>query len=218
MTKLEAWASGRPIYNRMPKLLGAYANDASDQFTRFWDKTLIDGKDAVLSLPTLFDPVNCPPEWLDYLAPLVGLIDPYWSEGWPDSAKRKLISGSLLILWAKKGTIECLDYVIDAFDILHKIQIPGDFIISGPYAEPIIIGSKIGDKLGRPIWEYNILLPTEYENKPQYALVELIIKLFGPCWCKANIILTDEPFYTVYISLEGDEVLSTDDNEIILAT
>ena len=217
MTKAEAWASGRPIYDRMPKLLGAYSGEASDQFTRYWDSLLIEGKNAVLSLPTLFDPLNCPAEWLDYLAPLVGLIDPYWSAGWPVSTKRKLIAGSLLILWAKKGTVECLDYVLDAFDILHRVQIPGDFIISGPYAEPIIIGSKIGDNLGAPVWEYHILLPTEYEGTAQHELALLIVKLFGPVWCKSELIFTDEPFYTVYISLGGDEVLATDDNEIILA-
>ncbi|QVQ57078.1 tail protein [Anabaena phage Elbi] len=180
----KAWnIDKRPIYSRMPKeQVGTSYNDyiATDWLLSYWDKVFIECYDKLEDLPRQFNPLECDEEYLDFLAPLCGWSEPYWSGDYPPESKRQLLANSYSLIWKDKGSLTVLSFVLNALFINHIIFIPGSFILGY---------SQLGvDELGASGWEFEILLPVTYaQNGYEFRLTRKIASLFSPLWCKYQV-------------------------------
>jgi len=184
MQTSEAWASGRPIFSRLPDVYKD--NLIADYLTAYFDKLLIETKAKVDDLPRQLNPITCDENWLDFLAPLCGFTGEYWEKAWKVNAKRLLLSNSYQNIWSNKGSKTALSTVLTCFGINHVITNRGDFILGA---------SQVGvQTLGTTAWEYVIYLPTIYRDREEYKLTKKLDKLFGPLWCDREIIFDDKYF------------------------
>lgn len=179
MNTKQAWDTLRPIFSRLPEVYRE--NSLADNLVIYWEELLISNKDKIDDLPRQLDPTTCDANWLDFLAPLCGFTGQYWDISWPVASKRLLLSNSYTFIWTSKGSREVLSFVLNALNIQHKI-VTGDNWILGT--------SRLGiDTLGNAAWEYQILLPTFYKLEgPEFKLTARINRLFGPLWCKSQIL------------------------------
>ncbi|AFY49020.1 Phage tail protein (Tail_P2_I) [Nostoc sp. PCC 7524] len=176
-----AWQTGRPIFSRLPEVY--QENAIANYLTAFWDELLVNNKARIDDLPRQLNPLTCDANWLDFLAPLCGFTGEYWDRKWQDNFKRNLIASSYQRIWSNKGSRECLSTVLICFKIPHNIATMGDFILGQ---------SKLGvDPLGSLAFKYIIYLRSSYQGTPEVKLVEKLNKLFGPCWCKSEVIFDD---------------------------
>lgn len=179
MNTKQAWDTGRPILSRMPNIY--IENEVTDYLTAYWDDLLIENKAKLDDLPRQLDPTLCDVNWLDYLAPLCGFTGEYWDASWPVSGKRQLLANSYTFIWPNKGSRLVLSFVLNALGVNHRITTGQNWIIGK---------SQLGvDTLGSSPWEYQIKLPTYYKlNGQEFKLATKINKLYGPLWCKSQIL------------------------------
>lgn len=180
MQTITSWATGRPIYSRLPDCYKE--NPVADWLTAYFDDLLIETKAKVDDLPRQLNPLECDVKWLDFLAPLCGFTGEYWEQSYPVSAKRLLLDNAYKIIWVNKGSRTALSTVLTCFGIQHLITNRGDFILGS---------SKTGDPLGTTAWEYQIFLPTIYRGTSTVQLVEKLDKLYSPLWCDREIIFNN---------------------------
>ncbi len=173
----------RPIYSRMPQeQVGTSYKDyiATDWLLSYWDMIFVKCADKLEDLPRQFDPLFCDEEYLDFLAPICGWTNIYWSADYPPESKRLLLSQSYKMIWSNKGSLGVLSFILNALNIDHRIFIPGTFILG--YSQ------LSTDQLGSSGWQFNIYLPKKYTlNGYEFKLTEKIAKLFSPCWCLYTI-------------------------------
>lgn len=175
----EAWAEGRPIFERLPE---AYRDDE----IAAW---LVGGADdyltqlrAKIDISTLFNPLQCPADWLDYLATLTGFYGPYWDAQWPESGKRILINSAFTKVWPNAGTVECLSFILEALGIPNRVRVAGAFLIGI---------SEVGDDIGYNPWSYEIQLHPSARGTTQENIARRVNQLWGPCWCSSSIIFDE---------------------------
>lgn len=197
MNTYQAWIVDKaPIFSRLPECYKD--NLVTGYLTSFWDELLISTKAKVDDIPRQLNPLTCDANWLDFLAPLCGFTGVYWDKNWQDKHKRSLLNYSYTKIWSNKGSREALSTVLFCFEIPHEIAGRGDFIFGQ---------SKLGeDPLGKAGWEYTVYLKTIYRDTPQVELVKRLIKLFGPCWCKANIKF-DDSVIKDYLILDDSQLI-----------
>jgi hypothetical protein len=89
----------RPIYNRLPGVLGTYNSDSGDTVAKW----LCSGADEQLNYTKVLlddfytnflDPDTCKSENLDWLAQHLGFVDPLWDLNWRPDIKRLLIKNA----------------------------------------------------------------------------------------------------------------------------
>jgi len=179
----DAWQNGRPVFNRLPDTYKD--NTVSDWVSTGADKELTLARLNLDDLNRQMNPLTCDARWLDYLSYLCGWTSDYWDRGWPENSKRLLLAGSYSVIWPKKGSKESLGYVLSSLTIPHVIRESGSFIIGE---------SLVGDPLGAIAWEYDIILPSVLFNSKEFRTTVKINRLFGPLWCKSEIVFDDNVF------------------------
>jgi hypothetical protein len=205
MSIYEAWASGRPIFSRLPEVYQFQDPPIADWLTKFWDQLLINTKAKIDDIPVRqLNPATCDVEWLDFLAPLCGWDSKYWDKTWTVDAKRTLLINSYSgeSIWENKGSAEVLSFVLATLGVRNIVQVQGDFILGT---------SVLGDELGSLPWEYTVRVPADYQGTSKDNLLQRIIKLFGPAWCIVNIIYDPDRFTFVnLLGINEDEILETE--------
>jgi hypothetical protein len=207
MSTFERWARGRPTLDALPGINGGYTdNPVADWLTAPADAVLMATKAKVDDMGRQLSPADCDPEWLDFMAPLLGFDGEFWDRGWPEAAKRSLLQNSQFI-WEQHGTREVLRLILNAFQIRHLIVEAGAFIIG--------VG-RVGDPIGFNPWAYEIYLPTEYQYTPVVRLTERLNSLHGPCWCSSEILFDDDYFPTYEALLDFDEAILIEEENTFL--
>lgn len=159
-----AWEQGRPIFRRLP-ICGYQDNTPVEWLTRWPDTESCNARLKIDHLRCQVDPRNCDSEWLDWLAQLAGYTGEYWDPVWPDSVKRELIANAYTAVWPNLGTQYCLDFVLDTLEIQHYWNVG--------------------------ILQYELILPTEYQNKPKHRIAELFLRLYGPAISRGVVVFQD---------------------------
>jgi hypothetical protein len=201
MQTAEAWATGRPIFSRLPGANEGYTgNEVADWLTDYWDALLVSTKGTIDDLrDRQLNPTTCDPEYLDYLAPLCGFYGEYWDRNWAIEGKRALLAVAYSEIWINKGTKEVLEFVLNSLGVRSLVEVTGDFRVGL---------SEVGDRLGTLPWDYTIWLPPAYKDQPQETLARRVNYLFGVLWCEWRIGFDPERFIDY-------EVLATEDLEAI---
>lgn len=109
----------RPTYSRLPNK-GYQDNPIADALTSFYDEKLVAVGDQIQSFHTLLDPATCPVIYLDFLAYLVGMVDPYYDTKWSVLIKRAMIAAAMT-LFRTRGTKDCLVLALDIQGILYTL-------------------------------------------------------------------------------------------------
>lgn len=204
----EAWQSGEPIYSRLPGYNGDYnRNETVKHLVKYWDDFLVFQKSqGDLLFEKNLNAETCDSEYLDFLGYFSFYNGRFWDRSWTDSAKRKLITGSNIV-WNYFGTFESLGYVLNAFDIRHKLQNVGDFLVDI---------STVGEPLGDITWSYRIYLPPEYQGTEIEEKVKDLNYLFGVGYCESEIVFDEARFRIIEIlTTDNNEILTTDDDEAL---
>lgn len=194
-----AWATGRPIYSRLPGINGAYTdNPVADWLTDHWDAVLLAAKAKVDDLPRQLTPAACDVDWLDFLAPLCGFSGEYWDKSWSTTIKRSLLSNSYTLIWQNKGSRQVLTFLLTTLGVTHEIWLGSSFLVG--VTELAAGGALIGD----PEWKYYILLPLAYlRESSEFRRAEQVNRLYGPAF--ADSVVAYDSFYAGF-SVAGDPV------------
>ena len=118
----------RPVFSRLP-VRGYQDNPVADALTRHYDEKLVEVGSAVESLHTRLDPLTTEPKYLDWLAFLVGMVEPYYSPRWPIAVKRKAIANANYI-FSNRGTFNGLDAALHIHDFDYSIYSSDDLRFS----------------------------------------------------------------------------------------
>lgn len=172
------WHNGQPVLSRLPQD-GYQDNEAVQALTGWVDENLTNKAEQLQNLYIdLTDPSTCKPEWLDFLAWCCGLSGSYWDTEWPIQVKRTLIANSHTVLWSKKGTLECIQFVLNAHGLLHSIWTDGDLVL--PFPMPGIFGEAQ--------LRFFVRLPVKYNRKAkEFREVERTIRNFSPAIVDAQV-------------------------------
>lgn len=118
----------RPTFNRLP-VKGYQDNTVANALTQFYDEKLVAVGTQVQNFHTLLDPATCPVSYLDYLAYLVGMVDPYYDSRWSVPIKREMIQ-SALTLFRTRGTKACLTLALDIQSVPYKYYNSSNLVFS----------------------------------------------------------------------------------------
>lgn len=218
LTTKEAWESPRPISTRLPTTYQVLLNDLGEiagdnslvlNLMRYWD-TLY--RDSYLGAKDLFrqvDPVLCDPTWLDLLGNFSG-FNGIWRKGWTERTKRLYCAnaygtddrlttarGTLLGieggLWANKGTIQAIQWAIDALGVLCDVEVDGDFIIGQ---------SEVGDPIGYLPWSIRLVVPESYQASRRLRQIEYVLGFTKPAWVRSRFVF-DPNRFTIQVLLSS---------------
>lgn len=114
----------RPTYSRLP-VKGYQDNPIADALTQHYDTKLVSVGQQIEALHTKLDPVTAPVFYLDWLAFMVGMIDPYYSIGWSVSVKRLAIEKANSI-FEYRGTLLGLKMALDIHGIIYTVYSSDD--------------------------------------------------------------------------------------------
>jgi Phage tail protein (Tail_P2_I) len=210
MDTATAWATGKPVYSRLPGINEGYRKDEDPNVIRddpeelpiakwltdFWDALLVAKKAQLDDIKNRqMNPLECDPEWLDLLAVMAGFTGEYWDKSWPVEVKRQLVFHAFTLIWANKGSEAVLRFLLDTFGINYDIWM-GDQFLAG------IDGA--GSEVGAPQWRYVIRVGLEYlRNSDQFKLAEKLNRLYGPLFTDNRVAF--KQFYAGF-SIAGDPV------------
>jgi|694.fasta_scaffold01920_16 phage tail P2-like protein len=200
------YIDNKPASGLLPGINGGYTdNEISQWLMAPFDRTLVEIRDKIDDYPRQLNPLTCDPIILDFLAPMFGFTDQYWSTTWNVNTKRSLLNNAFSLIWPKKGTSLVLSFVLNAFDIKHIIQEGQSFIVGR---------NVVGDPLGTISWDYKIILPYEYYATPKEVLTKKLDYLFGPCWCSKEVVYSSDFFITYevlgFLNQDNFVLLSSD--------
>lgn len=122
----------RPTFNRLP-VIGYQDNPIADALTQFYDEKLVAVGSQIQSFHTLLDPVTCPTKYLDYLAYLVGMVDPYYDTRWSERVKRLMIARAN-DLFRMRGTKLGLSLALDIQLIPYTYYNSSNLVLSFTFA------------------------------------------------------------------------------------
>lgn len=206
-----SWATGQPIYGRLPGENEAYqkdrtfesyniADDIAYWLVAYWDELLLETKATAEDFHTDYlDPETARADALDWLAQFAGYTGNYWDSEWPESAKRALIANAYSQVWPMKGTRELLEWLLSSavFNLEARVFILGDFLAGI---------SQAGDVLGSDPFTFFILVDLDYLRvSSEWRLIEQLRQLFTPIYCESRVCF--EEFYAGF-SVAGDPVFS----------
>lgn len=207
----EAWIVERkPIYSRLPDCYKEGDPDISAWLVGYWDELLIDTKTKIDDFPRQLNPAICDVEYLDFLAPILGWTKQYWDKTYSEKSKRLLLSNSWggRKIWEAKGSAGVLSFVLDSLGIKNKVMEQGDFLVGI---------TAVGQPLGQIPWQFNIFLPTLYQNTFLQRRAERIAWLFSPAWCFRNIVFEDANFtVNELLQITENGILATQDDRGIV--
>jgi phage tail-like protein len=153
--------NNRPVFNRLP-VKGYQDNSIADALTQFYDSKLVAVGRQAENLHTKLDPNTTPEAYLDWLATLVGMVDPYYSLRWSVPVKRKAIA-TAQTLFRNRGTLKGLQLALDIHGFSYQIHTSDDLRL------PFLLTSET--KFGSISDIVFVRLPLEYPRR-SYAFLE----------------------------------------------
>lgn len=169
----------RPIFSRLPE--AGYQDSSTVDHLTEWVDTKLSEKAVQMQLlyRDLCDPDSCKPEWLDYLAYLVGLSGKFWDTEWPTQVKRTLIKNSHTILWSKRGTYEAIKFVLDAHEIEHQIWTDGESVLS----------FRMPKQFGSAKLRFFVRVPLKYNKQDRvFREAQRTLRNFAPAITKNAVV------------------------------
>ncbi len=184
MSSTKAWASGRPVYGQFPRSSGDFqGNPIVDAVTQPWDALIMEAKQEIDDFyKNYVDPETARVEALDsYTRFVYGFTDGYWDHGWSELIKRQLLKDAHSKIWANKGTLWLLEYLLDLFSIEAEVSIVGAFLLDT---------NVLGDRMGGEYLSYKILVhPLLYlDTGKEWKTITWIISKFMPAWCESVVL------------------------------
>lgn len=175
-----AWATGRPIYHRLPQAEQQYqGNEVCDWLTQPADDLLISLKVALSNLEQDYiNPDTAKSEVLDWLAQYHGFEGDYWDATWPDIIKRQIIKYSWSFIWTHKGQKSLLEWLLSVFGIDALVVAPGDCIAGIAIANDIVGGEPLKYFIAMQIPSKGGYL----RISPEWQLTIKLNRLYMPCY------------------------------------
>lgn len=165
-----SWHDSRPVFSRLPER-GYKDNLAADALTSWVDEKLTAKAEQLQGFYLQLDPNTADEASLDYLAWLCGLSGSYWDTEWSAQVKRSLIAASHNYLWANRGTLDVIKFVLDTHGIDYDIWQDGSSVI--PFKMPRAFGAN---RL-----RFFVRLPLAYDRTSrQWREVERSLRNFAP--------------------------------------
>lgn len=187
----EAWALGRPVYDRLPAI-GFKDSPLADVLTQWIDQYLSNKATQVAQFYLELHPDTCQDASLEYLAWLVGLSGPYWDVTWTPAIKRALIAIAHTVLWRRKGTLGVIKTVLDIHGIAHDFWLDGSLLLT----------FALSGTFGTPKLRYFVRLPLQYlRSEREFREAERTVNNFSPAIVGARVCY--ERFYLGFSKL-GD--------------
>lgn len=171
------WHDSRPVFSRLPER-GYRDNPIADALTSWVDEKLTAKADQLQSFYLQLDPSTASDEYLDYLAFLVGLSGSYWDTEWTPQVKRSLIAASHNYLWANRGTLGVIEFVLKTHGISYDIWQDGSSVL--PFKLPKTFGAN---RL-----RFFVRLPLRYaRTSSEWREAERVLKCYAPAVVQCKV-------------------------------
>lgn len=128
----------RPTFSRLP-IRGYQDNPTADALTQHYDDKLVSVGTQLQSLHTKLDPFTTDVKYLDWLAFMVGMVDPYYSVRWSESVKRQAITKANFI-FSNRGTFTGLNAALLIHNFSYDIYSSNDLRFSFTFNASTIFG------------------------------------------------------------------------------
>jgi phage tail-like protein len=188
----------RPVFNRLP-IRGFQDNPIADALTSFYDEKLVSTGTMVQDFHLTLDPLTANPDRLDWLASLVGLVDPYYDTSWAVSVKRKAIANANDI-FKYRGTKIGMKKALDIHSFTYGLFTTSDLTLPFTFAAD---GST--NKFGETSQGAFITLPLQYpRNGYEFREARRVISNYTAT--STPILSCYDKFYIGFSSI-GDPLL-----------
>jgi phage tail-like protein len=114
----------RPVFERLP-VRGYQDNTTADALTQYYDEKLVKVGTDIENLHLLLNPDTCPPQYLDWLAYMVGMVQPYYDKGWALPVKRKAVKWANTI-FRLRGTSPGISQALSIHGFTYAIRLTDD--------------------------------------------------------------------------------------------
>lgn len=151
----------RPVFSRLP-IRGYQDNSTVDALTDYLDERIYKAGLQIENLYKKLDPTTTDPEYLDWVAFLVGMVEPYYSLGWSPTVKRQAITQANEIFRCR-GTPKGLELALSIHGFSYSLYVSNDLIL------PFTFDSNT--KFGLVSQTAYVRLPLEY-GRSSYAFRE----------------------------------------------
>lgn len=186
----------RPVFERLP-VRGYQDNPIADALTQYYDEKLVKVGTDIENLHTRLNPETCSPDTLDWLAYMVGMVQPYYSTGWEVPVKRKAVAWANTI-FRQRGTIPGITKALTIHGFDFAIRTSDDLKL------PFVFGnstSKFGKKSNTAYITLPLVYPRGgYEFKEAKRVVDnysAVVNPLRPCYDKFYIGFSvfDDPLF-----------------------
>lgn len=167
----------KPLLNHLPDK--GYQDNADVVAITSWvDQKYAAKVEQLESFYKQLDPLTADESMLDFLGYLVGLSGSYWNTLWDAKVKRKMIALAHPVLWAKRGTLECIKAALDVHELKYDIWVDGVNVL--PFYLPV--------KLSDPKLRFYIRLDSAYtRNGKEWREAERVLRNYCPVVVKAAV-------------------------------
>lgn len=178
----QAWkVQKRPVYARLPGTIEGSLNqqDAADWITDFIDSKLIDTLANLEGFKLNLDPdTSISNDWLNYLAQYCGFVGDYWDDKWTKEQKQWMIANSFKFIWPLKGTRQCLEAILNNFDLLYDVWTESRAQL--PF--------KLPSQLGKPSAKFFVRVPLSIErDEYEWNLTKKLVRQYSLLGVKKGV-------------------------------
>lgn len=143
----------RPVFERLP-VRNYQDNPVVDSLLSYFDEKLVSTGTQAQDLYLKLNPVTCPPEYLDWLAFMVGMIPPQYDYKWTDSVKRLAVAKANDI-FMMRGTADGIKKALDIHGFEYYLYTSDDIKLPFTF-------NGISNKFGKKNSTAYILMPIKY--------------------------------------------------------
>lgn len=162
----------RPVFDRLP-VKGYQDNVIVDAVTSYYDERLVASGMLVQELHLKLNPDTCPPEFLDWLAFMVGMVQPYYSNQWTTAVKRMAVR-SANDIFKLRGTLPGIRKALDIHAFDYTIYTSNDLKLAFTFGTST---SVFGKRSGTP----RVVLPLKYaRNGYEFAEAQKVADNYSP--------------------------------------
>lgn len=167
----------KPLLNHLP-IKGYQDNPDMRSLTSWVDAKYRDKVKQLEDFYLQLNPDTADDDMLDYLAYLVGLSGYYWDATWSAKVKRRMIALAYPVLWAKRGTLDCIRAALDVHELVYDIWVDGVNIL--PFYLPVT--------LSNPKLRFYIRLDSAYtRNGREWREAERVLNNYCPAVIKSAV-------------------------------
>lgn len=142
----------RPVFNRLP-VIGYQDNPIADALTSYYDERLVTVGNLAQDLHLNLNPATCPETYLDWLGFMVGMVQPYYNQGWKVPVKRLAVANANEI-FKLRGTLPGINKALGIHGFEYLLFNTTDLKL------PFTFG--VGNVFGRKSDSTRVLLPLKY--------------------------------------------------------